>query len=73
VEKRATCSITKKQVTPTTNYVVKDTTTFKAVYKAAQIETDDSQTIKEALNRLDASYWKAAIISEYRSLARKKT
>ena len=29
--------------------------------------------IKEALNGPDASHWKAAIISEYRSLAQKKT
>ena len=37
-EKRITCSIAKKQaaaVTPAANYIAKDTTTLRAVYRAA--------------------------------------
>jgi hypothetical protein len=33
----------------------------------------DPKTLEEAMSRKDASKWRAAVISEYRSLARKKT
>jgi hypothetical protein len=52
---------------------IDDTTTFRRAFTAARIISSDPQTLKEAMSRPDAKKWEAALIKEYKQIARKNT
>ena len=52
---------------------MKELETYRHVYTAAKVVTDEPQTLDEALSGKDAAKWRLALKLEYYAIQRKKT